>query len=202
MLDNGQQVADRAGETIEPDHDQGFTGIALRIRALFLGGDPRIADQAACRGVFQAFRRHGEGYGLVKRHFLQFNKVLVSGRVSLSCRLVRKPADRAGGCMIGTALSEHDRIPFGPIPEANLLRSLAEICAQSGENRQIRPRQETSLIRGSGRQMDGRKAFPSLWRGSGSALVGLPRLNQACHNLVNELESLYKSCSTQCIGHG
>ena len=26
MFNDGQQVADRAGETIEPDHDQGFAG--------------------------------------------------------------------------------------------------------------------------------------------------------------------------------
>ena len=85
LLDDGEQVADRAGEAIEPDHDQGFAGVdvaqqarqhrpaaigaggvfledrvaaggaqfvELRIGALFLGGDPRIADQAAWDGRF------------------------------------------------------------------------------------------------------------------------------------------------------
>ncbi len=85
LLDDGQQVADRAGEAIEPDHDQGFAGadvaqqarqhgpaaigaggvlfedrgaaggaqfVELRIGALFVGGDPRVADQAACGGGF------------------------------------------------------------------------------------------------------------------------------------------------------
>ena len=29
LLDHGEQVADRAGEAVEPDHDQGFTGTDL-----------------------------------------------------------------------------------------------------------------------------------------------------------------------------
>ena len=85
LLDDGQQVADRAGQTIEPDHDQGFAGadlaqqarqhgpaaigaggmlledrgaagraqlVELRIGALFLGGDPCVADQTAWRRRF------------------------------------------------------------------------------------------------------------------------------------------------------
>ena len=85
LLDDGEQMADRAGQPIEPDHDQGFAGadlaqqagqhgpaavgaggvllehggaaggaqfVELRIGALFLGGDPRVADQAACGGGF------------------------------------------------------------------------------------------------------------------------------------------------------
>jgi hypothetical protein len=80
LLDDGEQVADRAGEAIEADHDQGLAGadvaqqagqhragaigaggvlledggaaggaefVALRIGALFLRGDPGVADQAA-----------------------------------------------------------------------------------------------------------------------------------------------------------
>ena len=87
LLDDGEQVADRAGEAIEPDHDQGLAGadlaqqarqhrpgaigaggvllehrgaaggaqfVELRIGALFLGGDPRVADQTARGGRFPA----------------------------------------------------------------------------------------------------------------------------------------------------
>ena len=87
LLDDGEQVADRAGEAVEPDHDQGLAGadlaqqarqhrpaaigaggvllehrgaaggaqlVELRIGALFLGGDPRIADQTACAAVVPA----------------------------------------------------------------------------------------------------------------------------------------------------
>jgi len=80
LLDDGEQVADRAGEAVETDDNQGLAGadvaqeagehrtgaigtrgvlledrvaaggaeiVALRIGALFVGGDPSIADQAA-----------------------------------------------------------------------------------------------------------------------------------------------------------
>ena len=80
LLDDGEQMADRTGEPVEPDHHQGFAGadvaqqarqhgpaaigaggvlfedggaaggaqfVALRIGALFLGGDACVADQAA-----------------------------------------------------------------------------------------------------------------------------------------------------------
>ena len=91
LLDDGEQMADRAGEPIKPDHDQGFAGadlaeqtrqyrpasigtgrvffqhrvaaggaefVELRIGALFLGGDARVADQSAGKGGFPGFRRH------------------------------------------------------------------------------------------------------------------------------------------------
>ena len=91
LLDDGEQVADRAGEAVEPDHDQGFAGadlaqqarqhrpgaigaggvlledrvaaggaqlVELRIGALFLGGDPRVADQTAQRGGFPGICLH------------------------------------------------------------------------------------------------------------------------------------------------
>jgi len=84
-------MADRAGETIEPDHDQRVAGgavaqqagehgartigpggvflayrgtaggaqfVGLRISALVLSGDARVADQAA-GGSFLGFGRHG-----------------------------------------------------------------------------------------------------------------------------------------------
>ena len=90
-LDDREEMADRAGPAIEPDHDQGFAGadliqqarqnrpaaicrwrapratvaqpaaqfvelrIELRIGALFLSRDPRIANQTAWRGG--GFRR-------------------------------------------------------------------------------------------------------------------------------------------------
>ena len=87
LLDDRQQVADRARQTIEPDHDQGFARadlvqqpcqhrpaaigaggvlfedrgaagcaqfVQLRIGALLVGGDPRIADQSADDGAFSA----------------------------------------------------------------------------------------------------------------------------------------------------
>ena len=90
LLDDGEQVADRARQAIEPDHYQGFAGsdlvqqarqhgpaaigaggvlfedrgaasgaqfVELRIGALFLGGDPRIADQAADGGAFSGWLR-------------------------------------------------------------------------------------------------------------------------------------------------
>src|SRR5208283_3218451 len=91
LLDDGQQVADRAREAVQPDHDQGLAWanvaqkasqhrsfavgaggvlfqdrvtacraelVELGIRALLLGGDPRIADQAARGGGFPGFWRH------------------------------------------------------------------------------------------------------------------------------------------------
>ena len=90
VLDDGEQVADRAGEAVEPHDDQGFaaaylvqqarqhwpgaigTGgvllayrvaagsaplVELGIGALFLGGDPCVADQTACAAVVRPFAR-------------------------------------------------------------------------------------------------------------------------------------------------
>ena len=109
LLDDGQQMADRTGKAVEPDHDQRFAGgdvaqqarqhrpaavgaggvllehggaaggaqfIALRVGALFLGGDPRIADQAACGGGFLGFGWHGGGATLVRAHFYKSTRCL------------------------------------------------------------------------------------------------------------------------------
>ena len=91
LLDDGEEVADRTGEPVKPDDNQGFaradlaeqsgqyrpvsistgcvffkhhvaTGgaklVELRIGALFLGGHPRVAHEAAGKGGFPRFRRH------------------------------------------------------------------------------------------------------------------------------------------------
>jgi hypothetical protein len=79
LLNDGEQVADRAGAPVQPDYDQRLVGgdvaqqagcaidtggmllkhrrtagraqlIALRIGAMVLGGDPGIADEAAGGG--------------------------------------------------------------------------------------------------------------------------------------------------------
>ena len=88
LLDDREEMADRAGQAIEPDHDQGFAGadlvqqarqhrpaavcaggvllehggaagraqlVELRIGALFLGRDPRIANQTAWRAACGGF---------------------------------------------------------------------------------------------------------------------------------------------------
>ena len=88
LLDDREEMADRAGQAIEPDHEQGFAWadlvqqarqhwpaavcaggvllehrgaagraqlVELRIGALFLGRDPRIANQTAWRGGFRQF---------------------------------------------------------------------------------------------------------------------------------------------------
>ena len=115
LLDDGEQVADRAGEAIEPDHDQGFAGadlaqqarqhrpaavgaggvlfedhvaaggaefVALRVGALFFGGDPRVADQAAGGGCFAwfsvAFLRIGSCFG----PFYRSTRSFVNGRLN------------------------------------------------------------------------------------------------------------------------
>ena len=90
LLDDREEMADRAGQAIKPDHDQGFAGadlvqqarqhrpaavcaggvllehggaarsaqlIELRIGALFLSRDPRIANQTAGAGGFRRFSR-------------------------------------------------------------------------------------------------------------------------------------------------
>jgi len=58
-LADGEEVADRTGEAIEADHDQGLAGAdvaqqarqhrpgATGAQGALLGGHPRIADQAA-----------------------------------------------------------------------------------------------------------------------------------------------------------
>ena len=102
LLDDGEQVADRAGEPVEPDDDQSFAGsdlakqtrqygpgsigarrvflehrlaargaefIELRIGALLLGGDTRVADQAAGEGGFPGFRRHFANRSSFEGHF-------------------------------------------------------------------------------------------------------------------------------------
>ena len=126
--------------------------------------------------------------------------------MSLSCRLARKPVGRAGGARWAWPYPGTTAIPSGPIPEANLPRSLAEICAQSGPNCPIRlssagPGHETSLIRRAGTSDDGGakhsqarelQAPKSIYH----ALIRLAII------FVNRLESLPKSGCTQCIGHG
>ena len=114
LLDDGEEMADRAGEAIEPDHDQGFAGadlvqqarqhrpaavcaggvllehrgaagraqfVELRIGALFLGRDPRIANQTAWRGGFRQFCRHELREPSERGALLQINKTFVNGRL-------------------------------------------------------------------------------------------------------------------------
>ena len=114
LLDDGEQVADRAGEAIEPDHDQGFAGadlaqqarqhrpaaigaggvlledvgaaggaqfVELRIGALLLGGDARVADQTADGGVFSGWWLDHAGAASSEGRILQFNKVFGNDRL-------------------------------------------------------------------------------------------------------------------------
>ena len=64
--------------------DRGAAGgaqfVELRIGALFLGGDARVADQAACGGGFSGFRRRHAASGSSEAN-LQFNKVFVNDRL-------------------------------------------------------------------------------------------------------------------------
>jgi hypothetical protein len=111
-LDDREEMADRAGPAIEPDHDQGFAGadliqqarqnrpaaicrwraprataaqpaaqfVELRIGALFLSRDPRVADQTAWRGGFRQFVGMSSA-ALRDMAFLQINKVSIKGRL-------------------------------------------------------------------------------------------------------------------------
>jgi hypothetical protein len=125
----------------------------------------------------------------------------------VSCRAACKYVGRAGGARWAWPDPGTTAIPSGPIPEANLPRSLAEICVQSGPNCPIRPSSarpghETSLIRRAGtRQMTAARSIPKL-RNSGIAQVNLPRLNKACHNLCVAIRIAARIGRTQCIGHG
>jgi hypothetical protein len=91
LLDDREEMVDRAGQAIEPDHDQGFAWadlvqqarqhrpaavcaggvllehrgadgrallVELRVGALFLGRNPRVANQTAWLGGLRPFCRH------------------------------------------------------------------------------------------------------------------------------------------------
>ena len=228
LLDDGEQMADRTGKAVKPDHDQGFAGgdVAQQARqhgpAAIGAGGVLLEDCGAAGGaqfVAAADRcpvprwrpAHSRSGGL-RRRFSGVSaawravRPLRCGDFTIQQGVCKRSFAEVAGCWLAAGRLASRSVgqgparrawpypstkpyPSGPIPETNLPRSLAEICAQSGLNRRIRlssvgQRQERSLIRRAGtRQMTAARSIPRPSRSSGNAQVGLPRLNKACHNL-------------------
>jgi hypothetical protein len=110
-------------------------------------------------------RRTGGGKLKIRAYKWPFAEVAGSWPAAgwLASRSVGQGVAHGHGPIPGTTA-----ISSGPIPEARLPQSLAEICAQSGGFVPAWPaRHETSLIRRAGRrQRRRREAFPSreLWK--------------------------------------
>ena len=88
--------------------DGGPQFIALRVRALFFGGDPYIADQGPAAVVFRRLGGMVRGNGHCQRAPLQINKLFV--RRELVCQ----PDGRVGGLRESMARTSDER----PIPVA------------------------------------------------------------------------------------